>query len=166
MSGTWAVSSYRTGEDFIFDQPHQREVLFSYSRGLFVYAPIVFLTVVAGLVVRRARIFTFLYLALIATLTMIYGFWFQWELGGGAGFGHRGFVEIAPIGMLAAALVLTSIPRPARVAFGIVAIGAAAWSMQLAALMATLNYPEYAANAHVYWSHTVGSESVIGRLFR
>ncbi|MEP6625528.1 MAG: hypothetical protein ABJC79_13870 [Acidimicrobiia bacterium] len=166
MSGHWALSSYRSGEDFVFDQPHQREVLFSYSRGLFVYAPVAFLTLCTGLVVRRARNAAMVYGALILVLTMIYGFWYQWELGGGAGFGNRGFVDIAPVGMLAAAMVVTSIRRPARVAFSIVALGAALWTMQLAALMATYNYPEYTADAHVYWSHTVGSESVIARLFR
>ena len=166
MSGEWALSSYSPGEKFIFDRFHQREVLFSYSRGLFIYAPLVLFTLVAGLLVRRARTITVLYGALIAVLAVVYGFWWTWELGGGAGFGHRGFVEIAPVGMLAAALILTSIPRRAFIAFSVLALGAALWSLQLAALMATLNYPEYAADAHIYWRHTVGSESILARLFR
>ena len=54
----------------------------------------------------------------------------------------------------------------ALVACSVLALGAAVWTMQLATLMATLNYPEYTADAHIYWSHTVGSESILGRLFR
>ena len=113
MSGEWALSSYRSGEDFVFSSWHQRQVLFSYHRGLFIYAPVVLFTLVAGALVVHARAIVAVYATLIAILTMIYGFWFSWELGGGAGFGHRGFVEIAPIGMLAAALVIAPATRPA-----------------------------------------------------
>lgn len=183
MSGEWALSSYRAGEDFVFTSWHQRQVLFSYNRGLFIYAPVVFFTLVAGAVVTRTRALTAIYGSLVALLAVIYGFWFSWQLGGGAGFGHRGFVEIAPIGMLIAALVMaparrapeaTARPntarrarssRRARVAFAVLALASALWTMQLAVLMWNYEYPEYIATPSIYWSHTIGADSLLARIF-
>ncbi len=165
MIGRWVISSYGPGEDFVFDHSYHRQVLFSYDRGLFVYAPVVFITLVAGVATGRTRALTAVYATMIGTLTLFYGFWFQWQLGAGAGFGHRGFVEIAPVGMLMAAMVLSSLRGARKVVFGGIAIGAALWTVQLMLLMWNIEYPEYIANSEIYWGHTIGSDSLLARLF-
>lgn len=160
VSGRWTLSSYGGGEDFAFDHPMQRSVLFSYNRGLFVYSPVVLLTVVLGLAVARSRAWAALYVALIALLATVYGFWFQWQLGGGAGFGHRGFVDVAPVGMLVAAVALPALSRVGRIAVGGLAVVCALWSLQLTLMMWNYEFPEYTVTPSVYWSHTVGEDSL------
>ena len=163
--GHFALSSYK-GEDFLFDRPLQRQVLFSYTRGFFVYAPVAFFTLIAGLMVARARAVTALYAVLVAALATIYGFWGSWALGAGAGYGHRGFIDVAPVGMLAAALILTHAKPAMRTIFAVLAVGSALWSAQLMILMFGYHYPEYTVDAHTYWSHTIGRDSLFGRMFR
>ncbi len=163
--GHFEFSSYK-GDTFIFDHPNQRQVLFSYTRGFFLYAPVALVTIIVGLTVARARVVTALYLALVAALTVIYGFWKYWELGAGAGYGHRGFIDAAPVGMLAAALVFTHAQRALRTTAVVFAVGATLWSLQLMILMLGYHYPEYTVDAKTFWSHTIGRDSLIGRMVR
>jgi len=160
ISGGWTLSSYGSGEDFVFDHPMQRAVLFSYDRGLFVYAPVVLLTIAVGLAVARSRALAALYALLVVMLATLYGFWFQWQLGGGAGFGHRGFVDVAPVGMLVAAVALPALSKAPRVVVAVLAIGCALWTLQLALLMWNYEFPEYTVTPSVYWAHTIGEDSL------
>ena len=163
--GHFELSSYK-GDTFLFDRPFQRQVLFSYTRGFFVYAPLALVTIIAGLTVARARVVTLLYVALVATLTMIYGFWDYWALGAGAGYGHRGFIDAAPVGMLAAALAFTHAKRALRTTAVVLGVGATLWSLQIMILMLGYHYPEYTVDAKTFWSHTIGRDSLIGRMVR
>jgi hypothetical protein len=160
VTGEWRLSSYGKGESFDFSVSHHRQVLWSYQRGLFVYAPLVLVTLVGGLLVRRARAWATLYLVLIAALTAIYGFWFAWDLGGGAGFGHRGFVDIAPIGAIVAGLVVEALRPRARVAAAVVVVLCAAWSMLFTVQMMRDVYPEFRPTPHDYWSYSIGDHSL------
>ena len=163
--GYFELSSYK-GDTFIFDRPYQRQVLFSYTRGFFVYAPVALVTIVVGLTVARARAVTAIYTVLVAALTVIYGFWDYWALGAGAGYGHRGFIDAAPVGMLAAALAFTHAQRALRTTAVVLAVGATLWSLQLMILMLGYHYPEYTVDAKTFWSHTIGRDSLIGRMVR
>lgn len=163
--GHFQLSSYQ-GNTFNFDKPFQRQVLFSYTRGFFVYAPIALVTLMAGLTVTRTRAVTALYATLVATLTVIYGFWDDWALGGGAGYGHRGFIDAVPVGMLAAALVFTHAQRALRTTAVVLGVGATLWSLQLMILMLGYHYPEFKVDSKTFWSHTIGRDSLIGRMVR
>jgi hypothetical protein len=87
--------SYK-GEGFNFLAPEICNVLFSYRRGLFVYAPVLLLAVAGMLAMRsrnpdRAK----LLLLLISLATWIIASWWMWWYGGG--FGHRAFIEYFPL---------------------------------------------------------------------
>jgi nitrate reductase NapE component len=159
FSGTWTLSSY--GEHrFTWGQQMQRSVLVSYTRGLFTYWPIMAVVLVAGFAVRKARAWTLLFAALVALMTTIYGFWPDWALGGGAGFGHRGFIEIVPVGMIAFAMALSSLRRPLQLFAGGLAVMCACLTFQLALQMWNRDFPEYAPTAHQYWSHIIGRDAL------
>ena len=158
FSGEWSLSSY--GVKFDWSRQMHRSILFSYTRGLFTYWTIIAVVLVTGFAVRRARAWTLLFTLLIAAITGIYGFWPNWELGGGAGFGHRGFVEIVPVGIIAFAAALSALRRPLRVLVGSVAVVCAILTFQLALQMWNYEYPEYSASSSVFWSHLVGSDAL------
>jgi len=93
-TGTLVLSSY-VDEGFLWDQPQQWSVLFSYKKGLFTYYPALLLVILNAAVVKAARVSLMPTLLVVVALATIYGFWHTWWLGGS--FGHRGFVEVAPL---------------------------------------------------------------------
>jgi hypothetical protein len=109
-SGRASLSSYGA-EGFPSFGGHAIDVLVSYERGLFSYYPLFFVTVVLALW-RWRKPTSQAFLALVGAFTLLYGSWHAWQLG--AGFGHRGFVELAPFGMLALAEALSAMSTTAR----------------------------------------------------
>ena len=105
--GRLTLSSYG-GESFSLGSPHFFDVLFSAERGLFVYYPIFLLPLILGLVFRR-NVYLVALLLLITMFAALYGSWHSWFLGGG--FGHRGFVDIAPFGIVSLGLSLQCVER-------------------------------------------------------
>jgi hypothetical protein len=96
VTGEFHFSSYGQ-ENFNKIGSHSVDVLFSYERGLFVYYPVFLIVVlIAFFTWRQAMSQSFI--VLIIAYTLIYGSWHSWYLGGG--MGHRGFVEMAPLGIL------------------------------------------------------------------
>ena len=93
-TGTLVLSSY-VDEGFFWDQPQQWSVLFSYKKGLFTYYPALLVVILNAAFVKAARASLMPTLLVVVALTTIYGFWHTWWLGGS--FGHRGFVEVAPL---------------------------------------------------------------------
>ncbi len=87
-----ALSSY-SGEQFSLTQLKQLSVMFSVEKGVFLYFPVMIITLVLCAKLDRK----WLLVCIVATLPLVvlYGSWHAWELGGG--FGNRGFVELAPI---------------------------------------------------------------------
>lgn len=88
-TGEWAIDSY-PGETFDFLHPHLLDVLFSWRKGLFVYTPVLFLSV-AGLFFLPGKravislcIFFFINLWIISS-------WHDWAYGGGLGM--RPFID-------------------------------------------------------------------------
>jgi hypothetical protein len=156
-AGSLTVNSYGEEESFLWNRPMQREVLFSYERGLFTYYPVFALALVAGFAVRRARPAASLLLILTATYTILYGYWHSWALG--AGMGHRGFVEIVPVVALVLCLALSSL-RP-RELYPALAAG-----VVLCAVTVQVMYGYWFSTFHVsgdkqtsYWAHMHTLES-------
>lgn len=94
QTGSPVVWSYNQ-EGFNFLSPEIFNVLFSYRKGLFVFSPILFVSlfgIAAGLKRRREE-FTWLLVFLGAT-TWVISSWWMWFYGGS--FGHRAFIEYIP----------------------------------------------------------------------
>jgi hypothetical protein len=155
-TGEWRISSYGS-EPFLLDHPMQRSVLVSYERGLFTWYPLVALVLVGGVTLRRTRGWTLTAIATVGVLTLLYGYWANWPLGGG--FGHRGFVDVVPIIFLPLVGTLAAMPRPART---LVTLGVAVCVVATTQLMAGYwagTVPETGTTRTTYWSHLVGEES-------
>jgi hypothetical protein len=110
VSGQSSISSYGS-EGFPSFGSHALDVLVSYERGLFSYYPVVAIAVLFALI-RFRKPSDHAFLILIAVFALLYGSWHAWNLG--AGFGHRGFVELAPFGMLVLAGSLESSSKVSR----------------------------------------------------
>ncbi|WP_043692453.1 hypothetical protein [Luteibacter sp. 9133] len=118
VTGEASFSSYGS-EGFPSFAGHSLEVLFSYERGLFSYYP-VFMVGVALAILQRKNAVSQAFLSLIAIFALLYGSWHAWHLG--AGFGHRGFVELAPFGVVIVANALQG-ARPLAKGFLFAVIG-------------------------------------------
>ncbi|MDD9950710.1 MAG: hypothetical protein OXT67_04000 [Zetaproteobacteria bacterium] len=110
-TGEMTLSSYG-GESFLWHRPMTWSVLMSYDRGLFLYYPIFTLFVSVGMISRVSRPLCVLLVGLVSVYSVLYGFWHSWALG--AGFGHRGFVEVVPVGALALGLALPYLSEVSR----------------------------------------------------
>jgi len=95
-SGALGVNSYGS-ESFPRFAAHALDVLFSYERGVYTYYPLLLLVTWFALRTWRAPASQAL-LGVGAIFALLYGSWHSWYLG--AGFGHRGFVELAPLAMV------------------------------------------------------------------
>ncbi len=111
-SGAWSLSSYGS-EGFLWDRPMMLSVLFSFQRGLFLYYPIMALPFLLFSYRKDELGLAAGYFGAVAVNTVLYGYWHSWMLGGG--FGHRGFVELAPLGALLCGVQLQRLPRAALV---------------------------------------------------
>lgn len=118
VTGEALLSSYGS-EGFPSFAGHALEVLFSYERGLFTYYPVFMVAVALALFQWRSAV-SQAFLGLVTIFTLLYGSWHAWHLG--AGFGHRGFVELAPFGVIVVANAL-QIARPPAKSVWIAVIG-------------------------------------------
>ena len=97
-TGRLVVSSY--GElGFNWTSPRIFDVLFSVTKGLFFWSPILAVAM-AGLVLlarseKRLRPFAMPALVLLAVHTYVIASWWDWQLGGS--YGSRGFVDVLPL---------------------------------------------------------------------
>ena len=112
MFGTLTLHTY-PGEGFVWDDPKMLLVMIDEQYGVFRSYPILGVTVLAGLMARRAPALSRragsrarrVYRRFTAT-----GGRGTWS----SGFGHRGFVEVVPLAIPVLALALSSLPRCCR----------------------------------------------------
>jgi hypothetical protein len=84
---------YSYGEErFYFDQPRILAILFSYRKGLFLYTPLLFISL-AGFVFlwRRSRFSTISLFMFLFMVTYILSSWWMWYYGGS--FSSRVYIE-------------------------------------------------------------------------
>lgn len=105
-SGKWLIWSY-TGEGFTFGSPHFIDVLFSYRRGLFVYTPLLFISLLGFYPLFRKNTFEGISL-FIFLLAVIYAIasWHCWWYG--MCFGLRPITEFLPFFAILLAALLES----------------------------------------------------------
>ncbi|MCB0477057.1 MAG: hypothetical protein KDC84_02770 [Crocinitomicaceae bacterium] len=123
QTGDLLVYSYGS-ERFFFQYPHIMEMLFSYRRSLFVYAPITIVSILGF----THLLFTRKYFQLISwwigflLLTYIFSCWWDWTYG--ASYGQRVFIDVYPIIFLMIAFYLEFIGKKGAYIFGVVLISA------------------------------------------
>lgn len=161
--GRPTVSSYGA-QPFLWDRPMLRSVLFSYERGLFSYYPVVAIALAAVWWARPTRPAAAWFTVLLLAYAALYGYWWSWTLG--SGFGHRGFVELMPIGIVLFAAALARLPRPARAALGACALLCTAVTVRLMLAYWKGSLPMSGTTGPVYWAFACGKRSAIGFLFR
>jgi hypothetical protein len=111
QSGKFYLWAYH-GEGFYFDDPHFWDVLLSYRKGLFVYSPIILLSLF-GLIplFRQSKYKAIAALAFFLVLTYFISAWWNWFYGDS--FGMRPFIDFYPFFALLLAFLLQSLKTPA-----------------------------------------------------
>lgn len=96
MYGSFVVFSYNEEPGFIYlTSPKILNVLFHVHNGLFIYAPILVLSVLGLIFGIGKRVANFRLMAIILVLfTYIFGSWWSWWFGGA--YGHRCYVDLMP----------------------------------------------------------------------
>jgi hypothetical protein len=92
VTGSWLVFAYQ-GEYFNFSQPEFLNVLFSFRKGLFLWTPILLISIPGIYFMFRNDDEKFKYLVPLILLLQLYivASWWAWSFG--FSFGHRGFTE-------------------------------------------------------------------------
>lgn len=116
QTGDWLIYSYQ-GERFYFDKPHVFEMLFSYRKGLFVYTPILFLSVVSSFYyLFRKDYFSFLTFHLfLLSFTYVMSSWWTWIFGGS--YGNRVYIEYYTFLLIPLLFVINRLKVPFQALF-------------------------------------------------
>ncbi|KAA9345863.1 hypothetical protein [Adhaeribacter soli] len=106
-TGHWLVYSYGE-EGFNFLNPHFVDILFSYKKGLFLYTPLFFISLIGGYFLWKQNRFQFITLfGFLVFLTYLLSSWWSWWYGGS--FSGRPFLEFTPLFMLLLAFTLNGL---------------------------------------------------------
>jgi len=111
FTGSWVYFSY--GEErFFWRNPNILDGLFSYRMGLFVYSPVLLISLVGFVALRRLpRPIPFMLVLVLPLFSYVVFSWWCWWYGGG--YGARAFVEAVPL------LLLLALAGMGRLAQGI-----------------------------------------------
>lgn len=103
-TGSFMIYAYRE-EGFNFLSPHIIDILFSYKKGLFLYTPLLLLSLSGGYFLLKSSPFAFYaWFGFFALITYVFSSWWMWYYGGS--FSGRVFVEYIPLFMILLALTL------------------------------------------------------------
>jgi hypothetical protein len=149
VTGEIRISSYGQ-EEFVDIGKYFYNVLLSYERGLITYYPVYLFTVLLAACVWRSLV-TYGFIALIIIFTILYGSWHSWFLGGG--MGHRGFVELAPFGILVLGMSLNQLNKEKLVVLIPVLIVCCYITTMVMIGYWRGTFPFTGATASTYWSH-------------
>ena len=139
----------------------QLAVLLSYERGLFTYYPVVAVLLVSTLAVQKTRRVALWFISLIIVYAGVYGSWHMWMLGGG--FGHRGFVEVMPFGIVLFAVALSEMQRYLRIIVVALAMISVFITIELMVGYWKGTLPFIGTTQQIYWSHVWGLHSLLSR---
>ena len=156
--GSWSLSSYGQ-EQFSPGELAELKVLIAYDHGLFVWYPVLAVLLGAAVAARRSRGWGAVALAAVGALTLVYGSWPGWDLGGA--FGLRGFVDVVPVIAVAGGLGLATLRPPTR---WLVLVGATLCVIVTLELMSGYwsgALPFGGDTGHQYWREVVGANSLL-----
>jgi hypothetical protein len=105
QTGNFLIYSYQ-GEGFNFSDPQFFNILFSYKKGLFVYTPILFITMfsLVWLTYKRKYYLLFTWLSFFVLLTYILSSWWSWFYG--CSYGLRAYIDYYTIFFIPFAIML------------------------------------------------------------
>jgi len=106
-TGSFLVYSYAE-ESFNFMDPHFIDILFSYRKGLFIYTPLLLVSL-SGLFTlwKGSRYKCYTWIAFFVGITYVFSSWWMWYYGGS--FSSRVYVEFIPFFMIFLAISLNEI---------------------------------------------------------
>lgn len=108
-TGSFLVYSY-VEEGFNFLEPNFFKILFSYQKGLFLYTPMLFISIVAiPFLAKTKAYFSISWLSVFILITYVFSSWWMWFYGGS--FSSRVYVEYIPIFFLPIALWLNQMNK-------------------------------------------------------
>lgn len=106
-TGNYLVYSYQK-EGFNFLAPEIINILFSYKKGLFLYTPLLLISLSGGYFLWRSSKFAFYsWFGFFGFITYILSCWWMWYYGGS--FSSRVYIEYISVFMILLALTLNSI---------------------------------------------------------
>jgi hypothetical protein len=105
QTGRWALNTYTTESFDNWSSPKIPEVLFSWRKGLFVFAPVLLLLFPGWIVLfRRNRRLFWGSVLFFALFTYVTASWWCWWYGGGLGM--RNYIDVLPLLALPIAFLL------------------------------------------------------------
>ena len=131
------IYSYQK-EGFDFTKPELFNILFSYTKGLFVYTPVLLLSLLGLITLGFKKQYYLLisWLVFFAGLTYILSSWWIWSYG--ASYGSRVYIEYYPVFFILFAILFDSVKPLVKV--GIVALSLLAIPVNI---IQTYQYKEY-----------------------
>jgi hypothetical protein len=106
QTGDWVVYSYQ-GEGFNWSNPEVLNVLFSFQKGLFIYTPILFVSLLGliRLLCQKRFYLAVSWFLFFALLTYVLSSWWCWFYG--ASFGMRPFIDFYMVFFILFAMLLS-----------------------------------------------------------
>lgn len=150
QTGKFIIYSYQ-GENFNFSHPQFFNVLFSYRKGLFVYNPILLISMLSiiWMSYKQQYYLVFTWILFFIILTYILSSWHSWSYGGS--FGLRAFVEYYAVFFIIFGLMLNGANPSMKIAI----IALSFFTIPLN-IIQTYQYKEYifkwdSMNKEIYW---------------
>ena len=108
QTGNFFVYSYQ-GEGFNFLSPHFLSILFSYKKGLFIYSPILLITLfsILWLAYKKYSYLLFTWVCFFLALTYVLSSWWCWFYG--CSYGLRAYIDYYVIFFIPFAIMLNKI---------------------------------------------------------
>jgi hypothetical protein len=108
QTGHFFIYSY-TGETFDFLHPRMFKILFSYKKGLFIYTPILFITLsgIIYLALKRKFYLVSTWLAFFLVVTYLLSSWWSWSYG--SSYGMRAFIDFYSLFFIPFAIMLNGV---------------------------------------------------------
>ena len=108
QTGNFFVYSY-PGETFNFLHPHIIDILFSYRKGLFVYAPVLVISLMGliWLLYKRRYYLFFSWIGFFFILTYMYSSWWTWFYG--CSYGMRVYIDYYAIFFILFAILINEV---------------------------------------------------------
>lgn len=106
-TGSFFAYSYGN-EGFNFLSPHIFDILFSYKKGLFLYTPLLLLSLTGGYFLWKSSKYQFYtWFGFFAIITYVFSSWWNWWYGGS--FSSRVYIEYIPVFMILMGIALKEI---------------------------------------------------------
>ncbi len=110
QTGKFLIYTYQ-GESFNFSEPQIFNVLFSYRKGLFVYTPVLFISLFSliWLAYQRKYYLVLTWISFFIIITYILSSWHSWYYGGS--YGLRAYIDYYPVFFIPFALMMNGIAK-------------------------------------------------------